>query len=182
MKKPIFLLPVSAILILSAASPADAQTRFVEETQFGKVVVTTSSTLPPQAGNSYAPGKLMDGDTRTAWVEGAAGDGVGEWIKVTYESPMKIRRIYFANGYGKTDKSYRENGRIRDAEISTEAGSFRTTLPDKNGEQTISLPASMAGKKTRWVKLAIKSVYPGTKYEDTAFAEFRPDLEEMNYE
>ena len=173
--------PVVVLLVVVAATAA-AQTRFVEETQFGKITVTTSSTLPPQAGNSYAPGKLMDGDTRTAWVEGAADDGVGEWIKVTYDSPMRIKRIYFANGYGKTDKSYRENGRIRDAEISIEAGSFTTTLPDGNGEQTISLPASMAGKKTRWVKLAIKSVYPGTKYEDTAFAEFRPDLEEMNYE
>lgn len=175
------LLVVPCIALLFSAS-ALAQTKFVEETQFGKVTVTTSSTLAPQAGNSYAPGKLMDGDVQTAWVEGAAGDGIGEWVKVSYESPMRISRIFFANGYGKTAKSYGENGRIKDAEISTEAGSFTRTLPDSKGETTIELPASMAGKKTRWVKLTIKSVYPGTKHKDTAFAEFRPDIEGHNFD
>ncbi|HPQ82012.1 MAG TPA: discoidin domain-containing protein [bacterium] len=181
MKKTIAMMSCAA-LFTAAAYAAEAQTGFVEQTQFGKITVTTSSTLPPQAGNSYAPGKLMDGDVRTAWVEGAPGDGIGEWIRVAYESPMRINRIYFANGYGKTEKSYRENGRIKGAEISTEAGSFTKTLSDVKGEQTIELPKAMAGKKTRWIKLTIKSVYPGTKYKDTAFAEFRPDLEENNYE
>jgi hypothetical protein len=179
MKTPLVSICCAALL-LATATTASAQTTFVEETQFGKITVTTSSTLAPQAGNSYAPGKLMDGDVRTAWVEGAAGDGIGEWVKVSYDSPMKISSIYFANGYGKTAKSYSENSRIRDAEISTEAGSFSRTLPDAKEEMKIQLPPGMAGKKTRWVKITIKSVYPGTKYKDTAFAEFRPDLEEHN--
>ena len=167
---------IAALFLL--ANEAAAQTRQVEEGQFGRTTITTSSTLAPQAGNSYAPLNAYDGNNRTAWVEGAAGDGVGQWFKVSYDSPQKISSIYFANGYGKSAKSYTENSRVRDAEIATEAGSFVRTLPDAKQEMKIQLPPRMAGKSTRWVKMTIKGVYPGTKYQDAAIGEFRPDLEE----
>ncbi|MFA4875027.1 MAG: discoidin domain-containing protein [bacterium] len=176
---PRFFLCLTVLLLMNV--DAKAQTKSVQEGQFGRIVVTTSSTLAHQAGNSYSPINAIDGNGRTAWVEGAAGDGIGEWIKVSYDSPMPIDGIYFNNGYGKTAKSYSENGRVREAEIATENGSFVKTLLDKKEEIQIRLPANMAGKKTRWVKLTIKSVYPGTKYKDTAIGEFRPNLEEHNY-
>lgn len=166
-----------------ASVGADAQTKSSESTQFGIITITTSSTLAAQAGNSYAPMKAMDGDNRTAWVEGAEGDGIGEWIKINYESPMPISGIYFNNGYGKTKKSYAENGRVKEALIETANGSFTKVLADTNEEVQIRIPPNMGGPKhpTKWVKLTIKSVYPGAKYKDTAIAEFRPDLEEHNY-
>ena len=174
---------VGIAMVLGAVSfNAAAQTRGVLEGQFGKITVTSSSTLAPQAGNSYAPINAIDGDGRTAWIEGASGDGIGEWLKVSYDAPKKIRSIYIANGYGKSTKSYRSNSRIREAEIATENGSFLPVLRDENDEIKITMPANMAGTPTRWVKITIKSVYPGTVYKDTALGEFRPDLEENNYE
>lgn len=176
------VIAVILAMLLLAIRETTAQTRQVEEGQFGRTTITTSSTLAPQSGNSYAPLNASDGDNRTAWVEGAAGDGVGEWLKVSYDSPKKISSIYFSNGYGKSAKSYTENSRVRDAEIATEAGSFVRTLPDSREEMKIQLPPAMAGKATRWVKITIKGIYPGSKYQDTAIGEFRPDLEEHDGE
>jgi hypothetical protein len=95
---------------------------------------------------------------------------------------MKISSIYVANGYAKSDKSYSENSRIKDVEVSTENGSFAASLADMKSEIKLLLPSHLAGKKTRWVKLTIRSVYPGARFHDTALNEFRPDLEEHNYE
>ena len=174
---------IAIVIMVGAVSfDAAAQTRGTLEGQFGRITVTSSSTLGSQAGNSYAPLNAIDGDGKTAWIEGAAGDGIGEWLKVSYGAPQKISSIYIANGYGKSTKSYQTNGRIREAEIATENGSFLPVLKDMNDEIKITMPSTMAGKPTRWVKITIKSVYPGTTYKDTALGEFRPDLEENNYE
>lgn len=173
-----------SIIVLSVVAVMPdglAQTRSSVRGQFGTITVTTSSALAPQAGNSYGAGNADDADPRTAWVEGAAGDGIGEWIQVSYDAPMPISSIYFSNGYGKNAKAYSGNSRVREGEIATENGSFLTTLADTNQETTIRLPAPLAGKKTRWVKLTIRSVFPGMTYKDTAIGEFRPDLEEHNY-
>lgn len=180
MKIQVWCAAIAGVLAVASLCLGDAaaQTRQSEEGQFGTITVQTSSTLSPQAGNSYAPLLAIDGDNRTAWVEGAAGDGTGQWLKVSYDSPQRISSIFFANGYGKSAKSYAENSRVRDAEIATEAGSFVRTLPDTKQEMKIQLPPQMAGKATRWVRITIKGVYPGTKYPDTAIGEFRPDLEE----
>jgi hypothetical protein len=168
--------------MIFCAGSLGAQTKSVQETQFGRITVTTSSTLAPQSGNNYSPLNAIDGNNRTAWVEGSAADGIGEWIKVSYDSPKKISSISVANGYGKSATSYSANGRVKDVEIATGNGSFVRTIPDTKEEFKVLLPPGMAGKMTRWVKLTIKSVYPGTKYKDTALGEFIPDLEEHNYE
>lgn len=180
MKTPILV----AALVIFAGIPAalDAQTRSTTEGQFGTITVTSSSTLAPQSGSSYGPGNAMDGNGGTAWVEGAADDGIGQWIKVSFDSPMKISSIYFVNGYGKSAGAFKNNNRARDVEISTQNGSYTRTVPDAKEEMKILLPPELAGKKTTWVKLTIKSVYPGAKWKDTAIGEFRPDLEEHNYE
>jgi len=174
--------PICLIVTALLTLPAQADTTRLPDGQFGRIVLISSSSLKPQAGNFYGSRQAFDGDSKTAWVEGVAGDGIGEWFEVRFEQPMKISTVYIANGYGKTGRSYQENGRVREASISTEAGSGIISLVDSNEEKAVRLPANLAGKKTRWVRLTILSVYPGSKYPDTALGEFRPDLEEHNYE
>jgi hypothetical protein len=59
---------------------------------------------------------------------------------------------------------------------------FPITLKDVPGEQTIKIPAKIRNQKTEFVKLTIESVYRGSKWRDTLLNEFRPDLEEYNYQ
>jgi len=182
MKKLIILAAICAVIAFAFTSQAQTRSVAFENTQFGKWVVTPSSTLKPQAGNHYAPKNAVDGSDKTAWAEAAKGDGIGEWIKITFDSPQKIGTIYVKNGYGVTSKRWHQNNRIKEATIQVAGGTFPAYLKDIRGEQVVKIPPSMRNTKTKFVKLTIKKVYRGKKWRDTLLNEFRPDLEEYNYE
>ena len=107
---------------------------------------------------------IGEDDTSTAWVEGAEGDGIGEWViipvKSTDESTWKrlgYREdrydgdltvwLFVCNGYQKSLDLYRENNRVREAKISVYAAAYSTGLvddyllwnPDCVYEETITL-------------------------------------------
>ncbi len=85
---------------------------------------------------------IGEDDTSTAWVEGAEGDGIGEWviipIKPTGESTWnrlsgsrKHRydggftvSLFVCNGYQKSLDLYRKNNRVKEAKISVYAAAF----------------------------------------------------------
>ena len=131
-----------------------------------------SSSLPAQGKNAYGPEKLTDDSPFTAWVEGASGDGVGEWIEFTFGSMEAgwtcAQSLTLVNGYQKTPATFRENGRIQalDLQINGAPGG-RLRLDDRVGEQIFPLEARRGDR----VRLTIASVYPGTKYTDTALSE-----------
>jgi hypothetical protein len=62
---------------------------------------------------TYGPPNLVDGDVRTAWVEGAAGLGVGELVVVPLSGPQAEIRA----GYGKSPELYQQNARPRRVEV-----------------------------------------------------------------
>jgi hypothetical protein len=128
-----------------------------------------SSTLPPSRVASYDPDRAMDGSWSTVWVEGAAGEGVGEWIEIRLGSPVTVWKIGVVNGYGKGPR-YRENARIRDAELQFSDGSTQLIhLADSNDLQYFDVrPTTTTG-----LQLTILSVYPGTRWDDTALGELR---------
>ena len=173
---------IAVCFTISSFGFAQKRSVMFENTQFGKWVITSSSTLNPQVGNSYAPKNIADGNNNTAWVEGAKGHGIGETIMITFESPMKIGTIRVKNGYGKNAAVYKKNSRIKSANIQANGGVYKVTLKDTPNEQVIKLPNYMKNVRTDWIKLTIDSVYPGTKYTDTALDAFMPDLEEYNYQ
>ena len=70
MKNILVAVTIAALTMLGSISFAQTRSVAFENTQFGKWVVTTSSTLKPQAGNSYAPKNAVDGNDKTAWAEG----------------------------------------------------------------------------------------------------------------
>lgn len=74
------------------------------------------------------------------------------------------------NGYHKNERLFLANSRVHIAELQFSNGEARqVSLADAPGLQTIDV-----GKQhTSWVRFTIRSVYPGTKYKDTAITEFR---------
>lgn len=101
----------------------------------------------------YSPVNLMDNDPTTAWVEGADGPGAGEYIILgPFDAPP--REIILYNGYQKSPKLFRDNGRLKTGTLRLLAG---ITLPGHvtenasevflhplTGEQAFSLPDTMA--------------------------------------
>jgi hypothetical protein len=108
---------------------------------------------------------IGEDDTSTAWVEGAEGDGIGEWVivpvkptgestwnqlsgsrKHRYDGDFTVS-LSVCNGYQKSLDLYRKNNRVREAKISVYAAAYSCGQddayllwnPDCVYEETITL-------------------------------------------
>jgi hypothetical protein len=120
---------------------------------------------------NYGPDSLFDNLENTAWVEGVDGQGIGEWITIEFDQPRLIKAIEIKNGYNKDPYLYLKNSRVK--EITVEfSGSVKTSavLEDTGSTQLIRLPNDLP-IRAYGLKLTIESVYPGTKFADTAISE-----------
>ncbi|MBR6295158.1 MAG: hypothetical protein IKR40_01620 [Treponema sp.] len=108
------------------------------------------------------------------WVEGAAGNGIGESVSVEFTKEMAGMSVL--NGYTSLDKLklYKENARVK--EISLEdlinGDKWTVTFDDYVYFNYIEFP-----KKTTKIKMTINSVYEGTKYQDTCVSAILPSPE-----
>jgi len=129
-----------------------------------------SSVLEPQYGFNYNPRNLVDGDLKTAWVEGKPGNGEGESLVVDLDGPRTITAVQVMNGYHKNERLFLANSRVSVAELQFSNGYTRLVpLADAPGVQTIEV----GRQKAEWMRFTIRSVYPGKKYQDTAITELR---------
>lgn len=123
----------------------------------------------PKLDLYHTAGRTLDGDLTTAWVEGASGDGVGEWITFTFDGVYRVSGMRIHAGYQKSEELYGKNARPAILTVVFSDGTEQTvTLQDINGPQDVAFdgPAD-----TSSVTLEIASVYPGSKYEDTVISE-----------
>jgi hypothetical protein len=145
-----------------------------------------SSHLAPQGGNTYDVAMLEDGSARTAWVEGAEGDGGGERLVFTIQpnepgaegeenpggGPVPFWGIALINGYAKDEATWRRNGRVRELLLSINgAPAARIALRDSHLPQSVSLPPGLEVGPGDVVTLEIRAVYPGERDPDTAITE-----------
>lgn len=159
--------------------------------------LTLSTTASSTLGNAYKGANICDGDISTAWVEGVEGNGIGEWIKIDIDAyswlaeftttPFDIMSIAVIPGYGKSEKTWIENNRVKKLLVviytppqavpkENEWVVLRLNLRDENEFQVFTLPIDLMTssidemRKTVWLR--IEEVYKGTKYEDTCISEF----------
>lgn len=136
--------------------------------------VTVSSQLPGDADTAdYGASNLTDGKSDTAWNEGAAGEGVGEWVRFSASSLQRVTSVSIMGGFPKLYKDgsdvYQKNPRPKEITVSYEGGSQKFTMEDLRGQfQTFTFAKPI---DTTWVTITIDSVYPGSKYEDCCIAE-----------
>ncbi|MCA1376302.1 MULTISPECIES: caspase family protein [unclassified Bradyrhizobium] len=125
-----------------------------------------SSMLKPQFGNSYGAANLFDASTGTAWVEGASGNGVGEWITIEFETVRRVRSIHVHNGYQKSPDIFAKNNRVRQIRVLFSGGESQTfVLDDKLSAQLLMLRPPVSA---HWMQFIIDDVWAGNKYTDTA--------------
>jgi hypothetical protein len=148
---------------------------------FDSITVRSSSALPAKEGNYYDASRAHDHGLHSAWVEGAKGDGVGEYLEYTtrvtpgqHPADAAITGLIVFNGYRKTRQSWRDNNRIRRLRMSVNGKPYGIiTLADSYTQQqvqvgSVKLPPH---SKTLVMRFTIESVYPGAKYRDTALTE-----------
>lgn len=91
---------------------------------------------------SYAPGNVADGDPATAWAEGGAANGAGEWVRFEFEAPVRLARLGVWNGdqaEGQWDTCNRVDGLRVETAGPGGAGAFEAVLADTPGEQFVEL-------------------------------------------
>lgn len=133
------------------------------------VAMAEASSSLSEYNMTHFPNRLTDGDYTTGWVEGAAGQGVGEFVKFTFDNDFTFNGVTVYAGYHKNADIYEKNSRPKDLRITFSDGSSKVyPLEDVMEGQKIVFDAPVT---TRFMMFTIESVYPGSKYEDTVITE-----------
>jgi hypothetical protein len=138
-----------------------------------------SSELHAQAGNSYKAENAHDFDIATAWVEGAKGNGIGEYLEYSFDTRGKgehslgITTVILANGYKKSASIWKKNGRVKTFKVSRDGQPYAILhLLDSFEFQTVEIGKIMLPQEgLLTLRFQILDVYPGTQYQDVAISE-----------
>jgi hypothetical protein len=125
---------------------------------------------------NYHPSYVLDDDPKTAWVEGAEGDGLGESLTIPVSNLQSARtvRLVIFNGYQKSKGLLEANAAVKQLTVTVRGPSGREsarkqlTLEREMGPQSFDIP--MTGSVADIV-LTIDSVHPGSKYRDTCVSD-----------
>ncbi len=203
MNKPLLttsLLVIMATAAFSAAVPTFTGTVVAKETkddleewaggcniyEAASPTVRASSQLAQGGKNQseYSAKKASDFDLNTAWVEGAAGNGVGQYLEFTYNlkgqntSPeLALTEMRVFNGYRKTRDLWEKNGRVKAFDVTVNGKPYgKVALSDAYRYQTVKIkPIPLPKNQTTVLRFTIADVYPGAKYSDTAVTDLTFD-------
>ena len=131
------------------------------------VSLTASSVLQPSSGK-YRAENLVDGNPLTAWVEGKADDGIGEFVDIEFDRSQSVDSVGIVTGYG-DPRYWQRNNRVKQIDITNEKGvTHRLDLRDTIELQQLRFPQQFSFQKLR---LRINSVFRGTHDRDTCISE-----------
>ncbi len=165
--------PASTVATDASGAPVDADTSVSTTTTEPLLVVrpkatVSSSALKGTSTASFQATNLLDGQLSTAWIEGAKGPGLGEWVRFEFSKPILLARIEIANGYQKDSARFARDPRVRLVSVEYSSGATQLVeLLDTEQVQFI-IPADEA---VEWIKLVVVSVYEGEDGQDTALSE-----------
>ncbi len=141
--------------------------------------LSSSSALREGGSLVHDANRVHDFDLRTAWVEGAEGDGIGESLsmRIPLNRGMFVTRILIHNGYAKDAKTWQDNGRVKALAIHANGRPVAVLeLLDDPREQAFAVgmlgPASGSFLD---LEFKILEVYPGARFPDTAISEINVD-------
>lgn len=142
---------------------------FYNDCAQGVLAISASSTLGNQGSNSYKINNISDDNPMTAWVEGKANYGFGEYFEIKASA---INVIY--NGYQSSQQSWINNSRVKKLKV------YKNNVPicfliltDEMGRQIFELPGNenYNPDKKYIFRFEIVEVYPGLKWSDVAISE-----------
>ncbi len=133
----------------------------------------------------YKGQNLIDGDSKTSWIEGHPGDGTNEYVQFDLSvKAFTLKGLSLVNGYTAGSKQFNQYNRVK--EISVEVGIESPqgtvylpekilTLMDKPDLQFVPLniKVGMGQKSDRkvFITLTIHSLYYGRRSKETALSE-----------
>lgn len=132
-----------------------------------KITASASSIRLAVQANTYYASNAIDGKRATAWIEGADGPGIGEWIRFDFDREITLHRILWQPGYFKSPAIWNQNNRLATVSAEFSDGTRRELkFVDRMDSQKMDIGAV----RTRWVKFVITAVHYGSD-PDTAVSE-----------
>lgn len=163
------MLCVSALAMTLAVSAATERRLYPDALVASSFVWTDWN----QFQENYHPNYIADDDAKTAWVEGAKGTGVGEWVRfnVTKMEGATKARLSIRNGYQKSAPLFAANARVEKATVTLLPSGVTkdVVLSDMQGFQDVVIEQPVGALHA--IELKIVSVYAGKKYEDTCISD-----------
>ncbi len=140
----------------------------------GMTKARASSTLPTGGVNTkdYSASNVLDGDTDTVWCEGDSGDGTGETITLSSDSPQAVSGFRIWSGYHESLHLYGINARPHKIRVTAngEEVVVKELSDAKLVHQEVKFPEPVI---TDSITIEILSVYDGSKYNDCCISEIR---------
>lgn len=158
----------------SASSSTGITSTAQQPPVFTSIIV--SSQLPGDSDTAdYGAANLTDGNIETAWNEGAPGDGSGEWIRLSANTPQRVTSVSIVPGFPEYYKDgsdvYQKNNRPQEITISYNGGKEIFYVTDTRGQwQTFTFAEPV---DTTELTITIDSVYKGTKFNECCIAELK---------
>ena len=124
---------------------------------------------------NYLAFYALDGDPKTAWVEGVKGNGEGQVLTLMLPPDVvgKHMKIEIWNGLQASAALLAANAAPKDVHIevkgATVAGAKDVTLEKKMGPQAFTL--ELQEQWVSFVTIKIVSTWPGKKYSDTCISD-----------
>ena len=135
--------------------------------------VSSSSNLPESSGYNFDPSNLQDADLTTSWQPKKNGKGgKGDWVLVEFKQEVVLAGVGVANGFQVQDRfgdEFALNSRVKTARLVFSDASEETI--EFGADQRGLAEFSFAPRKTKWVKLVVEAVHPGSKWKDLAVSE-----------
>jgi len=129
-------------------------------------------------GDTYGASLAVDGDSATAWCEGVADLGVGEWLQVTLTEPLEIAEVKIQGGFYKSDRTLMNNGRPRRLLVTSDRGfssevTFEPVLHRQYSSSKVSVRETSAGSPglASSLKLTLLEAEAGEWTSDTCLSE-----------
>jgi hypothetical protein len=127
---------------------------------------------------NYHPNYVLDGNPKTAWVEGVDGNGEGEQIVIPISSVSHVNnvKLRIRNGYQKSSGLLKANAAPKEIliEIKNRGGfilaSKKTTLNRKMGWQEVTIKPE-DNSSIQMISITILSSHLGTKYKDNCISD-----------
>lgn len=133
--------------------------------------LTATSILEP--ATAYHPANLFDSKYDIAWsTDGKKSDGKGESFTLTLNNPQTLSGILLWNGYQRSAKHFKANGRVLALDVQADALPVQSLkLADQMGPQKIGFSPPLIN--ARQLRFTIKDIVPGSSYKDVLISELR---------
>jgi hypothetical protein len=129
----------------------------------------------PYALCRYHAVKAGDGRADTCWAEGASGNGVGEWLEISFPQSRGVGGLEVVSGFAGSEETRRANGRPAELRVELYREGAKVseeilTLEDTADRQEFFLKAGTLDGITA-ARITVSAVYAGEKYDDTCISE-----------